>query len=100
MEEFTNFYGVKTNSLEYKNICSKMMKFLEWKGMPSSNKPLTKNTMLNFLLNLGENRCSNLYIKWKGMPTYNEPLPKNSMLNFSLNTKKMFKTLCNNEGLL
>ena len=61
MEEFTTHYGVKTNFLEYNNICHKIKRFLEWKDTPLYSETLPRNSTLNILSNMSTKGCSKLY---------------------------------------
>ena len=65
MEEFSNHHGVKTNFLEYNNICHKIKKILEWRDTPLCWETLPRNSTLNTLLNLSDTGCSQLYSKIK-----------------------------------
>ena len=61
MEEFTGHFGVKTNFLEFNNICHKINKFLEWKELPIYSEPLPRNSSINILLNKSIKGFSKLY---------------------------------------
>ena len=65
MDEFVEHHGVKTNFLEYNNICFKIKKFLEWKEVPLQFETLPRNSTLNMLVNLNKKGCSRLYSKIK-----------------------------------
>ena len=66
MDQFVEQHGVKTNFLEYNNICFKIKKFLEWKDVPLRFETLPRNSTLNMLVNLNTKGCSRLYSKIKG----------------------------------
>ena len=70
MDEFVEHHGVKTNFLEYNNICFKIKKFLEWKEVPLQFETLPRNSTLNMLVNLNKKGCSRLYSKIKGSNSY------------------------------
>ena len=61
MEEFTSHFGVKTNFLEFSNICHKINKFLEWKDLPPYSETLPRNSTVNILINKSSKGCSKLY---------------------------------------
>ena len=70
MDQFVEHHGVKTNFLEYNNICFKIKKFLEWKEVPLRFETLPRNSTLNMLVNLNTKGCSRLYSKIKGSNTH------------------------------
>ena len=61
IEKFPNHYGVKSNFLEYNNICHKIRKFLEWKDTPLYSETLPRNSTLDILLDMSTKGCSKLY---------------------------------------
>ena len=61
MEEFTSHFGVKTNFLEFSNICHKINKFLEWEDLPPYSETLPRNSTVNILMNKSSKGCSKLY---------------------------------------
>ena len=61
MEEFIDHFGVKTNFLEFNNICNKITKFLEWREIPNFSEPLPRNSTVNILLNKSIKGYSKLY---------------------------------------
>ena len=70
MDQFIEYHGVKTNSLEYNNICFKIKKFLEWKEVPLRFEIQPRNSTLNTLANLNSKGCSRLYSKIKSSDTH------------------------------
>ena len=66
MDQFVEHHRVKTNFLEYNNICFKIKKNLEWKEVPLRFETLPRNSTLNMLVNLNTKGCSRLYSKIKG----------------------------------
>ena len=65
MEQFVEYHGVKTNFLEYNNICYRIKRILEWKDVPLRFETLPRKSTLNMLVNLSTKGCSRLYSKIK-----------------------------------
>ena len=61
LEEFENTYYVKTNFLEYGEVCRKVSDFLIWKDKPDYNPAAPYNCMLNIVLSIDTKEVSNTY---------------------------------------
>ena len=64
------YHGVKTNFVEYNNICFRIITFLEWIDVPLRWETLPRNSTLNILVILNTKGCSRLYSKVKDSNTY------------------------------
>ena len=70
MDEFVTYYNVRTNSLEYNIITTKINKILEWKEIPVYSEPHPRNSAHNVLLNLNIKGSSKLYTRMKDSHYY------------------------------
>ena len=82
-ENFVWKYEVKTNFLEYAKIAALINEYLNWRDIPETREPKSRNSFLNTILSIDIKGVSNLY---------RQILPKGNLVIGELTDKWLKKT--------
>ena len=98
LHDFSSIYGVKTNFLEYGQVCKKVKLYLENKILPFHLPTKPYNSILNVILSMDTKGVSNIYKLFKGKNTSvleNATNKWNEKIDFQLDVFSVKKSFSN-----